>query len=527
MALGSKRTLGLYSTGGCAVIAAVCVLLNLVSFRYFFRIDCTEYSIYSLSDATHKILRSLPDPLRIRIFFEENLPPEYLHQRRYLQELLQEMKTAGGGRLKVEFADMKTPESRQEAERAGIANLRFTAVRKDKFEVQEGMMGLAMYYEDKKEVIPALTQVSNLEYELAGRIIKLTRKIRPVVGWTTGNSEQSPPEPLEQYLSQNFELRRINHLNTHGWRDGSSEYAGLSALMVAGPKSPFSDTGLRAVDEAILNGVPTALLLDLYDVQMGNFFARKVETRLDRLLEGYGVQIREGMVADAQNVPVQIQTQQGFFSFQTIVNFPFIPRITNLSKDHPVTRTLQEIALPFVAALDVRDTTGVTVLASSTEESYRIARPFIVNPTMRIDIEGAEHGPFAVGMAIQGRRRSAFADTPALGVSVRAVRPAPTEGPIRLVVFTNAGFLDESRGSGGSNLAFAANLVDWLAASEDLIAIRSKGQTFRPLEKVSDQKRNLIKASNLFLMPLLVTLIGGVRWQVRRIRRRRWEAGLS
>lgn len=505
----SKRKLGLYSTGGCLVIALVMVLLNLLSFRHFFRLDCTENKIYSLSPATRNILTGLTDPLRIRIFFEENLPPEYAHQRRYLEELLQEMATSSVGKMRVEFADMKKPDAREEAQRAGIATLRFTAVRKDKFEVQEGMMGLVMYYEDKHEVMPALTQISNIEYELAGRVVKLTQKARPVVGWTTGNGEIDPPEALSQYLSQNFELRRLDRLNAEGW--GKSGLEGISALMVAGPKLAFSDTGLRSLDRAILSGVPTALLLDLYDVQMGNFFARKTESGLERLLKSYGIIAKDGLVVDAQNVPVQVQTQQGFFTMQTLVNYPYIPRLTEkqLSRDHPVTRTLQEIALPFVSPLDIADSSSVAILARSSPESFRMVQPFMVSPMQPIDVAGAEPGPFILGLSIQGSRRSAFTDT--------------ASGDVRLLVFSNAAFLDESRGGGAGNLTLAANLVDWLAATEDLISIRSKGNTHRPLEKVSDRKRNLIKASNLFLMPLIVALMGLIRWQLRRARRRRWE----
>ncbi len=494
----SKRTIGLYSTGGAVVVAALCVLLNLVSSRYFFRIDCTEYKIYSLSPASKKILGDLTDPFRIKIYFDENLPPEFNQTRRYLDGFLREMSTAANGKMRVEFADMKKPETREAAQRAGIARLQFTSLRKDKFEAQEGMMGLAMDYEDKQEVIPAVTEIGNIEYELMGRLVKLIRKNRPVVVWTAGNGEMEPPGNLQQYLSQNFDLRRIPTLNTTGWGPVQS-FSEISAFIVPGPRSAFSDTGLRAIDRAVLSGVPTAILLDLYDVNMGNFFARKNESGLERLIESYGIRAKEGLVVDAQNIQVQLQTQQGFLTMQTLVNYPYIPQVTDLSKDHPVTRALQEIALPFVTPLDILDSSGVTILARSSQKSYRIAQPFIVSPTERVDIHGADSGPFILGVSIQGRRRGA---------------------DVRLLIFANSNFLDESRGGSLSNMNFAANLIDWLAATEDLISIRSKANTFRPLEKVSDPQRNLIKAADLFLMPLIVVFLGAVRWQIRRLRRR-------
>ncbi len=204
---------------------------------------------------------------------------------------------------------------------------------------------------------------------------------------------------------------------------------------------------------------------------------------------------------------------------QSVVNYPYIPRVTDLSREHAVTRKIPELALPYVSALTVRDSSGVTVLARSSAESYRIARPFIVPPGEHVNIDNADSGPFVLGVSIQGVRHSAFADT------VPPVQHA--EGPVRVIVLTNSTFLDEARGAGPANMSFAANLVDWLTASEDMIAIRSKTNTYRPLEKVSDRRRNFIKVSDIFLMPLCVAAFGVIRWQYRRNRRRQFEPRAS
>ncbi|MBI4179970.1 GldG family protein [bacterium] len=502
MSAAPKRRIGVLSTAGLAIITGVLVLVNLVSYQYFTRLDFTEDKIYSLSTAARRLLGALPDRVRVRVFFDEQLPPEYAPNRRYLRELLDEMSAASRGGLVVEFADMTKPESKEEAMRAGVPPLQFTAVRQDKFEVQEGMMGLAIYYEDKKEVIPAVTETRNLEYELVSRLLKLTGTRKPVIGWTTGQGEMEPPAQLRAYLSAHYDLRLLEDLE-------SGPIEPVSSIVVVGPRRPFSDTALAALETTMRSGVPMALLVDQYDVHMGNFFARKVDHGLDRILQSAGVRFKEGLVADAQNVPVQVQSQQGFFTIQRVVHFPFIPRVARsqnpadpgLSPEHPVTRPLQEIALPFVSALEILDSSGVTVLARSTAESYRIAQPFVVSPMEKINVEGAEKGPFALGVSIQKN--------------------------IRLMVLGNAGFLDEERGGGDANLTFASNLIDWLASSEDLISIRSKANTFRPLKNLSDDRRNLIKSANLFLMPLTIILTGIIRWQIRRVRRRRWEESLA
>lgn len=519
MSPAKKRRLGIVSTLDVILVSIIAVLVNLISSQYFSRLDFTENKIYSLSVSSRTILSSLPDTtVRIRVFFDEKLPPEYANQRRYLEDLLRDMVIASRGKLRADFADMKKPEAQDEARQAGIPPLRFTAVRKDKFEVQEGMMGLAMYYGDKKEIIAAITEARNLEYELLSRVVKLIRVSKPSVGWTADHGEQAPPEELMEYVSQHYELKRIERMD-------SDPVERISAFIVAGPRRPFSDTVLRALDQAILRGIPTAILVDLYDVQMGNFFVRKNDVGLSRLLKSYGLEMREGLIVDRQNVPVQIQSQQGFFTVQSIVHYAYIPRVTDLSKDHAATRSLPEIAMPFVSPIQVLDSSGVTILARSSPESFRMAQVFMVAPTEEVHIEGAEQGPFVLGVSIQGTRSSAFADTP--DISAKSAAGRLREGNVRLVVMANSNFMDEGHGGGGNNLTFMANLVDWLASSEDLISIRSKANIFRPLRNLSDETRNMIKLSNIFLMPLAIALSGVVRWQTRRMRRRRWEETVS
>jgi ABC-type uncharacterized transport system involved in gliding motility auxiliary subunit len=64
-------------------------------------------------------------------------------------------------------------------------------------------------------------------------------------------------------------------------------------------------------------------------------------------------------------------------------------------------------------------------------------------------------------------------------------------------------------------------MTDWLSEDEGLISIRSKEVTARPLKQVDDGTRSLVKALNIFLMPVIVVLFGVARWQIRKQQRRR------
>jgi ABC-type uncharacterized transport system involved in gliding motility auxiliary subunit len=98
-----------------------------------------------------------------------------------------------------------------------------------------------------------------------------------------------------------------------------------------------------------------------------------------------------------------------------------------------------------------------------------------------------------------------------------------TESPeTRIVVVGSWQFLTDSfvRQFNG-NAGFAANAVDWMTLGSDLIEIRSRAGTGRPLREVEDSERTLLKFLGILAVPVLVVLAGLVRMRLRSLRRRR------
>ncbi|HER10202.1 MAG TPA: hypothetical protein ENO20_14955 [Bacteroides sp.] len=53
----------------------IIVLVNLLSEQYFFRLDLTENRRYTLSKATKNILKDLDEPITVKAYFSEDIPP--------------------------------------------------------------------------------------------------------------------------------------------------------------------------------------------------------------------------------------------------------------------------------------------------------------------------------------------------------------------------------------------------------------------------------------------------------------------
>ncbi|MCY3780332.1 MAG: Gldg family protein [Chloroflexi bacterium] len=80
------------------------------------RIDLTQYSEYSLSDATKNLLANLGEPLLIRGYFSEESHPALAPLVPRIQDSLREYQLAAAGKLELEFVDPLTnPELEREA----------------------------------------------------------------------------------------------------------------------------------------------------------------------------------------------------------------------------------------------------------------------------------------------------------------------------------------------------------------------------------------------------------------------------
>jgi ABC-type uncharacterized transport system involved in gliding motility auxiliary subunit len=89
----------------------------------------------------------------------------------------------------------------------------------------------------------------------------------------------------------------------------------------------------------------------------------------------------------------------------------------------------------------------------------------------------------------------------------------------RIVVIGEGNFPQDAFLAGSPNLSFFMNTVDWLAQDEDLIQIRTRNVTARPLKEVSTGTKQFVKYANILGPPILVILLGIVIWVMRRGRK--------
>lgn len=533
----SAAKVGMLSWVALLLLAGCVVFLFLLSNRFYARLDLSGGKLYSLSAGSKRLLRDIKDPIEIRAYFSKELPPQYAAVRSYTRDLLQEYKSASRGRVRFIFADMEK-NGAQEAPKHGVAPIQFNVLSKEKFEVREGYMGLVLQHGAEKEVIPVVTDSQGLEYDITSRIVRLTREKRKVVGVVSSQGAVSSGrlhERVRELMERNYDLKDAD-LKDLAAR--TTDFADLASLLLLGPKEKLGPEQLYALDQFLMSGRPVVVALDTRRANLQSFFAQELDTGLLDFLKHHGFQVKRNYVLDLQSQKVSVAQQAGWFTITNIIDYPFFVVATDLNREHPVTRDLNSLTVPFVSPMEVSTRTAageVHVLARSSKASWlRSAWAnggfMSISPTQR-DIaptQGDPKGPFTLAAALEDRFSSYFS------TATDAAQPVPAKtdkskflarsgAKNRLLVVGTSMFADaDASRRGGSGPVFLMNLVEWSALDSDLISIRSKGVVFKPLREISVMSKRLVRWGNILLPAALVMAFGMVRlWRRRRNRSRR------
>ncbi|MBI5867359.1 MAG: GldG family protein [candidate division Zixibacteria bacterium] len=519
MAMPQGLRKGLGSLTSVPIVIGLVVVINLLALAFFFRIDLTSSRLYSLSDASKKLARSLTDPVIVKLYFTEDLPAPYNANARYLKDQLYEYRAYSGGQLRFEFIDPIRQEKEDEAQTAGVPPVQVTIYEKDKAEQKKVYMGVVFLYEDKKEVLPLVQSTANLEYEISSAIQKITSTVVPKVGILGGHGE-SGSDKLKTAVQVLSKLYRVEPVTiTPGELIDSS----VSALFIISPADSIRPWDQYAIDQYLMRGGKIAAFLDPVTVDLQNQTASDRHTNWPAFLAPYGIRVQQALIIDARNAQIGVVQQQGYLRIQNLVQYPFMPQVFNFNKKLLLGKGLQGVDLPFVSPVDsaLAESLGLEFkpICWSSEHSGIRRAPYYISPMQEFRREDFNLAGQVLAGTIQGVFKTAFpaGAPPDSSVNSAVVPPTLQESPLtRLVVVGDGDFCSDQSIRNPSNGTLFLNIADWLTQEEGLITIRSREVTTRPLEELSDGARRTVKYANIFGPPILVILFGVMRWQTRR-----------
>ncbi len=505
------------------IVAAILIIVNLISLNLFSRADLTDNSIYSLSQTSKELVGNLNDRLNVKAYITEDLPAPHNNDARYLKDILDDYKAYSHGYLHYEFIDPVKTSKEQEAMGYRIPPLQFNIYRNDKTEFIKGFKGVALLYGDKTEVIPFIENTDNLEYDMSSAIKKLTSSEIPSIAFTMGHGEPDMTKGLQtayQLLQKEYRIQFLDLKNQKTIPDQ------ISVLFIASPKTAFSDWELYLLDQFMMRGGRIVFLLDRFDINIAEAKVTPINTGLDSLLNYYGIGIKDSLAIDLQCNMVPVMRNMGSFQMQSIVKYPFYLGVSNFNNEIPAVKDFKSLGMIYTSPLDFSYPLGYGAnreqLFTTSEKAGLVGQPIDISPEKQYYPTDFSRSKLPLAAIRSGRFESYFKDKaiPQYAGTDTMAAPMPAKidsvADTRMVVIGNGLFINDDSRRNESGFTLLLNLADWMTQDKGLISIRSKQVGSRMLKETSDAGKKTIKYINMLAMPLAVAIFGFVRWQVKR-----------
>lgn len=492
------------------LIAIALVLLNVLSEKFFVRLDFTADKIYTLSNATKDILKSLDEPVTVTAYFTRGSQQEIEKARNDFKDMLIEYAAISDGMVNYEFINPnEDPEAEQAAMQAGIQPLVISVREKDQVKQQKVYLGAKIVMGERTDIIPVLQPGAAMEYALSSSIKKLAVTDKPVIGFVQGNGEPSL-NALSQAMQQLQVLYDIQPVNLN---DAAADLSQFKTIAIVAPTDSFPAQALGKLDSFLAGGGNLYVAFNNFIGDFQSMRGNKTETNLRDWLQAKGLKVENNCVVDASAGTVGVRQQTGFMTFTRQIPFPYWPLIRKFQDDMPITKGLEQVMLQLVSTISYQGDTSL------------IYKPFLFTSD--------KSGTLPLPVFFDVQKQWGQNDFPLQELPVGAILKGRMSGnnPASIVLIGDGDFAINGEGQEAQqrqpdNISLMVNAIDYLSDDTGLIELRTKAVTSRPLDEVDEGKRAWIKWINFALPLLLVVIYGIIRMQVKRRKRiKRMEEG--
>ncbi|HRJ49533.1 MAG TPA: GldG family protein, partial [Phycisphaerales bacterium] len=394
------------------------------------RVDMTSGRLYTLSQGTRNIARSLEEPVRLTLYFSEKPAddlPQFKNHARRVKEMLREYAAVSGGKIRFEVVDPE-PFSKAEDD-ASAAGLVGAPTGRGADTLYFGLVGSGAA--DDRQVIPFFDPGKEefLEYDISRLVYLLSSPRKKKVGLMSWLPlDGGPPNPMMRQMPQPWQIHAqiaeyfdLQPVAT----DAARIPADIAVLMVVHPKR-ISERTQYAIDQFVLGGGRALIFVDPLcdaDVPPGvnpmQAMGLPRDSDLPRLLPAWGLElVPESLAADNRTA---VRVNAGSQNSPRSVAYPIWMNVgsatENFDASDPVTGTLRSMLIPTAGVLRPRTVEGLTVqpLIRTTGESMLVpvsSVSFMPDPEKILREFAASGERMILAARVTGKARSAFPDGP-------------------------------------------------------------------------------------------------------------------
>ena len=508
--------------GGLAVVGVLFIGIMLLANLLLrgAKFDLTSDRLYTISDGTEHIVRSLKEPVNLYLFFSEKTAtpiPQLRNHGIRVRELLEELASRSDGKLTLKVIDPQPfTEEEDRATELGVTSVPVGASGEKLY------LGLAATNStDGKEAIAFLDPQleEQLEYDVAKLIHKLSSAKKPTVGWLSslpmqGDFDMQTGRPRQPWVvyGQVEQLYSVRNLEPSLTAIG----ADIDVLVIVHPKE-LPPAALYAIDQYALRGGHILAFVDPNaqsdqsgadpNNPMAAMMADK-SSHLEPLLTAWGLEFKPDQVVADLERGLTVSMREGEPPSQHIAILGFDH--ASMTKDM-VTARLDSINMATAGslkALAVKEGAGTKL---TIEPLIKTSSQAGLIPTQRITMmsdpaslrDGFKPtGELLVAARVSGNGISAFPNGPPAGVTAAPDALKASAKPMNIVVIADSDLLSDfmwvqQRNFFGqvisqpfaNNGELVWNALDNLGGSDDLISIRGRAAYSRPFERVEELRR--------------------------------------
>lgn len=540
------------------IVFAIIVLLNAISYFYFFRIDLTAEKRYTLSSNTKNLMTSMEQDLQVNVYLAGDLNMGFLRLQKSTNEMLREFSRYSNKPIQVNLINP----SKASNEKA--RSLQYQAME------QQGMTPTIVNERDaegkfiQKLVFPWAEMIYNgdtvqvhllknipgklgdenlhisiesLEYELTNGIRKLVQKEQAHrIAFIEGHGEFSDVQVLDITNG----LAEYYFVDRGQLTDDVRILDPYKVIIIAGSVQRFTESEKFIIDQYIMNGGRVLWLIDGVRTSMemltqgATTIGIANDVNLDDQLFTYGIRIAPVLVSDLQSAFVRIniaaigETPQ--FELLPWYYFPLL----QTSPYHVVTKNISPIRAEFVSAIQfVGNNPSVKrEVLLATGNASRV-QPTPIQLSLSIANEQSDENAFdqsfiPVAAVMSGNFESVFTNRlmPRDVFVPTAYRMRNKSKPTKMIVVADADIIrnnvqvvgndtvplplgfDRSMNKQFGNREFILNAVNYLADDEGWMDLRAREFTIRMLDKQAIDKHSVfLKIINLLLPFVMVVVL--------------------
>jgi len=493
----------LYSAIGLIALALILVAGNFLLARVPARVDLTDGKLYTLSDGTKKVLRNLPAPVKVKLYISqgESVPVPLRSFAQRVEDLVREFKSVAGSSLIVERYNPR-PDSEEEdaAQLDGIEPQQLATG-------EQFYLGASVTQLDRKQTIASISPQRErlLEYDLVRAISRVGTTERAKIGLMAGlpvlgekfnpfTRQSSEPWVLANELKSQFEVKEVPMSAKEVDKD-------VNVLLLIHPRD-LQPEQEYALDQFVLRGGKLIVFVDPYayfdqQPQMPGVPPMPSSSNLPTLFKAWGIEFDPNKVLS----DVVFGSGGGARYTPTVLSL----NRTAFSRDDVVTGSIETLLYAFGGAFNVKPVDGLkaTELLRSSPNSMLVDN---ANATKSGDEATRSFKPngkaMPLAVRLTGRFKTAFPE----GLKGDKDKPVPNTPALRESASDNSVILvaDVDMLADGAavdiqeifgrkivvpsngNLAFALGMVEQFSSGNDLISLRSRTSSFRPLTVVRE-----------------------------------------